>query len=77
MAPKKLSENEKRQLVKEILGKEYNQVGNNWPVFSKVLDYIGHTSDAFTVAELIPITNSLLTGSRVLTVVGSTALQQI
>ncbi len=73
MATKKLSENEKQQLVKDILGKEYNQIGNNWPVFSKVLDYIGNTSDAFTIAELVPVTSSLISGNATLAVIGSTA----
>jgi len=73
MATKKLSESEKKQLVKEILGQDYSKVGNNWPVFSKVIDYVGTTSDAFTIAELIPVTSSLVSGSATLTVVGSTA----
>lgn len=73
METKKLSESEKKQLVKDLLGEEYNQIGNNWPVFSKVLDYISNTSDAFTIAELIPATSSLISGSATLTIVGSTA----
>lgn len=55
MPTKLLSENDKKQLVKDILGNKYHGVGSNWPVFSKVLDYIGKTSDIFTVAELIPV----------------------
>ncbi|MCI0506741.1 MAG: hypothetical protein L0Z73_11610 [Gammaproteobacteria bacterium] len=73
MSNAKLSEIEKKQLVKDILGNDYHSAGNNWPVFSKVIDYIGNTSDVFTVAELIPIANSLVAGSSTLTIIGSTA----
>lgn len=69
----KLSEQEKKQLVKDILGAKYHNVGNNWPIFSKVIDYIGNTSDAFTLAELIPVTNTLVSGSSTLSIIGSTA----
>ncbi len=73
MPTKPLSEDNKKQLVKDILGSEYHSIGNNWPVFSKVLDYVGKSSDVFTIAKLIPITNNLVAGSSTLSVIGSTA----
>ena len=73
MASSKLSENEKKQLVKEILGNDYNKIGNNWPIFSKVLDYSGKATDTLTIAELIPGLSSFLAGNATISIVGSTA----
>ena len=70
---KKLSEVEKKQLVKEILGSDYNKIGNNWPIFSRVLDYTDKTADTFTMAQLIPGLSRFVAGSATISIVGSTA----
>lgn len=70
---KNLTDKEKDQLLKEILGEKYNSAGDNLPVLKNVIDVIGYVDTSLTVAELLPIVNTILSGSRVLTVVASGA----
>lgn len=69
----KLSDKEKDDLLKEILGSEYSASNTNLPVLKKSIDLISNIDTAFTFAELIPAINSVLAGSRILSVVGSGA----
>lgn len=62
---KKLSEKEKDDLLKEILGTEYSSAGNNLPVLKSAIDIIGHFDTAFGLAELIPLINTALSSSRI------------
>lgn len=73
VATKKLSTREKEELLREILGHKYSSAGNNLPVLSKIIDNIGYVDNAFTLAELVTFTNTILTGSRFLTVAASGA----
>ncbi len=70
---KNLSEKEKEAILREILGKDYTSVGNNLPVLKNVIDIVGHVDTTFTLAELIPIINSTLAGSRIIVLVSSGA----
>lgn len=70
---KPLSDKEKEDLLKEILGAEYGSVGNNLPILKGAIDIVGHFDTAFTLAELIPFINTALSGSRLFGVVASGA----
>lgn len=60
VASKMLSAEEKEQLLKEILGKDYATAGNHLPILSGLIDKIGFVDNFFTLAELIPILNKIL-----------------
>lgn len=69
MAMKKLSDDEKKIILKQYLGPNYHSVGQHFQVFSKMIDGLGHVNDAIGFAELIPALNSYLSGpvvSRIL-----------
>lgn len=69
----KLSDKEKDDLLKEILGNNYSAAGKNLPILKKSIDLISDIDTAFTLGELIPAINTVLAGSRILSVVGSGA----
>lgn len=71
MQNKKLSDSEKKKVIKEILGEDHSAVGKNFPVFSAVIDYLSTTNDVLSFAELIPSLNSLLSGAAASTIVSS------
>lgn len=68
-----LTDKEKKDLLKELLGADYDTAGRNLPALSKVIGYVGDANDFFSLAELIPKVNVILTNSRVLSVVSSGA----
>jgi len=70
---KKLTDKEKDDLLKEILGKNYSKAGNNLPILKNVITLVGNTSDIATLAEIIPILNSALANSRLFSIVSSGA----
>lgn len=69
----KLTDKEKEELLKSVLGKDYHTAGNNLPVLKKVIDLVSNTSDIATFAELIPALNTILAKSRLLAFVSSGA----
>ena len=69
----KMSDKEKDDLLKQVLGQEYYKAGNNLPILKKVIGYISDTSDIATLAEIIPVLNSALANSRVLSIISSGA----
>lgn len=69
----RLSDKEKEDLLKEILGAEYSSVGNNLPILKSAIDVIGHFDTAFSLAELVPFINNALSSSRVFGFVASGA----
>lgn len=60
VAPKKLTDKEKDDLLKEVLGKDYASAGNNLPVLKNLIDKIGNIDTLFTLTELLPIVNKIL-----------------
>jgi hypothetical protein len=62
MTNKRLSDSEKKQLLKDILGTNHSAVGNHFPAFSKMIDGLGHFNDAATLLELIPTLGSWMSG---------------
>lgn len=69
---KKLSAEEKEELLKDILGRDYTTAGNNLPVLRNLIDKIGYVDTAFTVAELVPLLNTIL-AIRIFSIVASGA----
>jgi len=73
-----VSDKEKLSIIKDILGKNYIITSHNYPILSSVIDNIERADTAFTLAELLPITNSLITGSAFISMtVSGTAILSI
>lgn len=70
---KKLSRKEKEDLIKEILGNNYKTSRDNFSLLSLVIDYVGKADDALTLAELLPIANTLFRSGSFLSIVSSGA----
>lgn len=60
MKGKILNDLEKRKLIAEVLKIDPNLLGKNYKIFSVFIDNISRSSDALTVAELLPYLNSIL-----------------
>jgi len=71
MKTQKLTDLEKKKLIKEILGENHNATGNNYPLFSALIDGLSDINDVLTVAELLPSLNSFLSGATASTVVSA------
>lgn len=61
MQQQKLTDKEKEELLKEVLGKDYATAGNNLPILKGLIDKIGNIDNVFTLVELLPFFNKLLT----------------
>ena len=70
---RKLTDKDKKELLKEILGKSYNNSGQNFRIFSNVIDYVGYTDTTLTLAELIPAANVYISGNAVISFAASGA----
>lgn len=70
---RKLNNKEKQDLIKDILGDRYTDAGDNFPLLSKIIDNIGYVDNAFTLAELLTYTNTMISGSRFLMFAASSA----
>lgn len=62
MAYRKLSDAEKKQLLKDVLGENHSSVGQNFPVYSKLIDKLDKFNDIVAIAELLPGVNALASG---------------
>jgi hypothetical protein len=69
----RVSPKQKEALLKEILGEKYHTASKNLPALSKVIDFVGDANDVFSLVELIPKVNIILTNSRLLSVATSGA----
>ncbi len=56
---KKLTDKEKEDLLKKVLGNDYATAGNNLPILKGFIDKVGNVDNFFTLAEFLPIVNSL------------------
>ena len=77
MKTQKLTDLEKKKLIKEILGENHNEAGNNYPLFSTLIDGLSDINDALTVAELLPSLNTFLTGATASTIVSTASFAGI
>lgn len=59
----KLSDTEKKKIIREILGENHHAAGKNFPIFSALMDNLGHVNDALSFAELLPSFSTFLSGS--------------
>lgn len=73
VATKRLTDREKEELIKEVLGHDYTRVGKNLPILKGIIDSIGHADNAFTISQLIKYSNILIAGNRFMTVVANGA----
>lgn len=69
---KMISSEEKRAILKDILGVDYQD--RTLPALSMVIDYTGTVNDGLALAELIPYLNRYLTGPVASRVVSSSSL---
>lgn len=42
----KMSDLEKKEIIKDILGENHNSVGKHFPIFSEMMDGVGTFNDA-------------------------------
>jgi len=69
----KLSDTEKDNLLKEILGKDYDSAKENLPILKEAIDVVSHIDNVLSLAELIPVMNTVLSGSRILSLISAGA----
>jgi len=72
MTNNKLTDEEKRKTIKDVLGKDSTAVGKNFLLFSALADNLSTANDILSFAELVPSFNSLLSGT-----VASTAVSTV
>lgn len=65
MGKKKLTDAEKKVILTDILGADHHSVGKNFPIFSEMIDGLGHFNDTMAFVELIPVLNTWLSGPLV------------
>lgn len=73
MLKTKLSDQEKKEIIRSILGANHNAVGKHFPIFSEMMNGLGTFNDALTFAELIPALNTWLSGAAVSTITSTAA----
>jgi len=67
----KLSDEEKKKIIQDVLGKNTSAIGKNFPLFSALADELGNINDVLSFAELVPSLNSLLSGTIASTVLST------
>ena len=68
-----LTEKEKEDLLKEILGAEYSKIGNNLPLLKNTIDIVSHLDSSLTLTQLVPYFNTILSSSRLIGAVSAGA----
>lgn len=77
MQHKRLSDDEKKKIIQDVLGKNNNAIGKNFPIFSALIDQLSNVNDVLLFAELIPSLNTLLSGSIASTVVSTASFSGV
>ena len=70
---KKLTNSEKNELLKQFLGADYDTAKSSLPILRKAIDIAGRIDNLASLAELIPVMNTAISGSRVLSMVATGA----
>ena len=70
---RRITDAEKDQLLRDLLGKDYKARGDVLPVLSLVIDYVGYADTTFTLAELIPQAARFLSQRALLSIAASSA----
>ena len=73
MLKTKLSDQEKKEIIKGILGANHNAVGNHFPIFSEMMNGLGTFNDVLTFAELLPTLSTWLSGAAVTSITSAAA----
>ncbi|MBU2985466.1 hypothetical protein KO528_08885 [Saccharophagus degradans] len=60
-----LSQPEKLELIRELLGKDHPAAGRNFAEISILLDKLGFFNDVVSIAEIIPSIGTILSSSKV------------
>ncbi len=55
-----LTDKEKDDLLKQVLGEDYTAAGRNLPLLKGLIDKIGKVDSLFTLTELLPLVNRIL-----------------
>lgn len=74
MNQKKMTDAEKKEILKNILGTKYHSAGKNFPIFSEMMDGLGTFNDVLSFVELVPVLNTWLSGSVVSAVVSRASI---
>ncbi len=74
---KTLSNEEKKKILKDILGESHSSVGRHFAVFSAIMDYVGYGTDAVSFAELVPAAGRFLAGTGVSAVASNVSFASI
>lgn len=77
MTQKKMTDAEKKKIIRDVLGANHNAVGNHFPIFSEMMNGLGTFNDVISFAELIPALNGWLSGSVVSSVVSKASFAGI
>ncbi|MBL1277474.1 MAG: hypothetical protein COB30_015440 [Ectothiorhodospiraceae bacterium] len=72
-----LSDSEKKKIIQDILGENHNAIGQNFPVFSALIDSLSNANDILSLAELIPSLNTLLSGAVTSTLISAASFAGI
>lgn len=73
MLKTKLSDQEKKDIIKSILGANHSAVGKHFPIFSEMMNGLGTFNDALTFAELLPTLSTWLSGAAVASITSAAA----
>jgi hypothetical protein len=71
MIKNKLTDAEKKEIIKNILGVNHHAIGKNYPIFSEMMNGLGTFNDALSFAELLPVLNTWISGSVASSVVST------
>jgi len=67
----KMTNQEKEALLKDLLGHDYKATSDNLPILRKAIDIAGKIDNTLSLAELVPAMNTVITGSRILSLVST------
>lgn len=69
MAQQRMTDAEKKEIIRNILGANHSAAGKHFPIFSQMMDGLGTFNDVISFAELIPALSGWLSGSVVSSVI--------
>lgn len=58
-----MSDLEKKEIIKDILGENHNAVGKHFPIYSEMMNGLGTFNDVLSFSQLVPALNAWLSGS--------------
>jgi len=58
-----MSDFEKKEIIKGILGANHNAVGKHFPIYSEMMNGLGTFNDTLAFSQLVPVLNTWLSGT--------------